>query len=170
LSEVFRYAVRHSEREWVRLEEELLVVNAYLDIERARFGNRLHVETEIDDAARELQIPAMVIQTLAENAIKHGIAAIRGPGRIAIVVRCEGDCVFVRVQDSGPGFPPDVTPDRLPDPTRSGYGLRNVRERLSTYFGSEARMMFRRGEGNTQVELRIPFRKEETTYACAHRG
>jgi LytS/YehU family sensor histidine kinase len=171
LSEIFRYAVRHSEREWVRVDEELLIVSAYLDIECARFGERLHVDMDVDDGARGLQIPAMVILTIAENAVKHGVAAVRGPGRLAVCVNVQEGCLSIRVLDSGPGFPPEVTPESLPEPARSGYGLRNVRERLAAYFGPEARMTFgSTREGLTEVALRIPLRKESRTHASAGRG
>jgi signal transduction histidine kinase len=157
LSEVFRYTVRYAEREWVRVADEIDFVRAYLDIEQARFGERLQVCLHIEAAAREVRIPAMVIQTLAENAIKHGVAAVRGPGRIAISACVEDSTLRVAVEDSGPGFPAEVRPDALPEPSRGGYGLRNVRERLRAYYGSPARLAFGRSPaGMTEVALEIP--------------
>ena len=157
LSEVFRYTVRHAEREWVRVADEIDFVHAYLDIEQARFGERLQVYVHVDAAAREVRIPAMLIQTLAENAIKHGVAAVRGPGRIAICASADDRTLRVDVEDSGPGFPAEVRLDTLPEPSRGGYGLRNVRERLRAHYGSGARLTFgRNGTGMTQVALEIP--------------
>ena len=167
LSEVFRYTVRHAEREWVRVADEIDFVQAYLDIEQARFGERLQVEVRVEAAAREVRIPAMVIQTLAENAVKHGVAAVRGPGSIAISARVENSTLRVAVEDSGPGFPAEIRPDALPEPSRGGYGLRNVRERLRAYYGSGARLSFGRSPaGMTQVAFEIPI-KEGGNAACA---
>jgi two-component sensor histidine kinase len=167
LSEVFRYTVRHAEREWVRVADEIEFVHAYLDIEQARFGERLQVTVRVEAAAREVRIPAMVIQTLAENAIKHGVAAVRGPGSIAISACIENSTLRVAVEDSGPGFPAGVRPDALPEPSRGGYGLRNVRERLRAYYGSGARLAFGRSPaGMTEVALVIPV-SQGGTASCA---
>jgi two-component sensor histidine kinase len=170
LSEVFRYTVRHAEREWVRVADEIDFVHAYLEIEQARFGERLQVDVRVEAAAREVRIPAMVIQTLAENAIKHGVAAVRGPGSIAISACVENSTLRVAVEDSGPGFPAEVRPDTLPEPSRGGYGLRNVRERLRAYYGSTARLAFGRSpSGMTEVALEIPVSQGGNAYACTDR-
>jgi two-component system sensor histidine kinase YesM len=109
----------------------------------------------------------MVIQTLAENAIKHGVAAVRGPGSIAISARIENSKLRVAVEDSGPGFPAEIRPDVLPEPSRGGYGLRNVRERLRAYYGSAARLAFGRSPaGMTEVALEIPI-SQGGSAACA---
>jgi signal transduction histidine kinase len=157
LSEVFRYTVRHAEREWVRLNDEIGFVNAYLDIEQARFGERLRVRIDVEEAAGEIRIPAMIVQTLAENAVKHGVAAVRGPGSIVISARLRDAKLRIAVEDSGPGFPSGIRPDCLPEPSRGGYGLRNVRERLRTHYGSAARLAFGRSPaGMTEVAVEIP--------------
>jgi two-component system LytT family sensor kinase len=157
LSEVFRYTVHHTEREWVRVADEIDFVRPYLDIEQARFGKRLRVSLDVDSAASEVRIPAMIIQTLAENAIKHGVAAVRGPGRIAISACVENSTLRVAVEDSGPGFPVEVRPDALPEPSRGGYGLRNVRERLKAYYGFAGRVAFGRSPaGMTRVAIELP--------------
>ena len=157
LSEVFRYTVRHADREWVRVGDEIDFVHAYLDIEKARFGERLQVRIDVEPAAREVRIPAMIIQTLAENAIKHGVAAVRGPGSIEISAATENSTLRVAVEDSGPGFPAEVRPDALPEPSRGGYGLRNVRERLRAYYGPAAHLAFGRSPaGMTRVAIELP--------------
>jgi|RhiMethySRZTD1v2_1073278.scaffolds.fasta_scaffold11849_5 signal transduction histidine kinase len=158
LAEVFRYAVRRSDREWVRLAEEIDFVRAYLDIERARFGERLRVRIDVDTAAESFRIPAMIIQTLTENAIKHGIATVRGPGIITVSARSNGGCVLVSVEDNGPGFETAPEFDTLPASSSAGYGLRNVQERLRTYFGPEAELHFDRNAGTetTVVSFTIP--------------
>jgi anti-sigma regulatory factor (Ser/Thr protein kinase) len=171
LSEVFRYTVRHAEQEWVRVADEIDYVHAYLDIEQARFGERLQVCVHVEPAAREVRIPAMVIQTLAENAIKHGVAAVRGPGRIAIFACKKDSTLQIAVQDSGPGFPAEVRPESLPESSRGGYGLRNVRDRLRAHYGSAGRLAFGRSPaGATEVTLEIPIHLEEMPDARSDRG
>ena len=72
LAEVFRYTLRRSEREWTPLEEEFEFVKAYLDVEQARFGQRLQCRVTLDDAVKSAVVPTMVVQTLVANAVKHG--------------------------------------------------------------------------------------------------
>ena len=87
LADVFRYALRGAESEWALLDDELDFVRAYLEVERARFGERLHVEVEIEEAARGARVPTMIVQTLVENAVKHGAASVRGPASVVVRAR-----------------------------------------------------------------------------------
>jgi anti-sigma regulatory factor (Ser/Thr protein kinase) len=155
LAEVFRYTLRRSDKEWVRVEEELAFAQCYLDVERTRFGARLEVSQRVDATAREALVLAMSVQTLVENAIKHGVATVRGVGRVEVRVRREGDRVRIEARDNGPGFP-DHPRDR---PSGQRHGLRNVRERLEGHFGSAASLTVRRDEtdGMTVVAIETPF-------------
>lgn len=158
LAEVFHYAVRRSQREWVRLAEEIDFVRAYLKIEQARFGERLKVQILLDEAAEHARIPALVVQTLVENAIKHGIAPLRGPGVLTISARLNAGRVLVAVTDNGPGFNGAPTRESLPRSSTGGYGLKNVEERLCAYFGPEAQLRFMRDADdlNTVVSFEVP--------------
>jgi len=164
LADVFRYTVRRADREWVRLAEEIEFVRAWLAVEQTRFGERLRVQIEVETATENIRIPAMVIQTLAENAIKHGIAMARGQGVIAISSRLTGestprDRVVVSVSDNGPGFKGVIGANSLPESTSgSGYGLRNIQERLCAHYGAAAAMQFQRDDaaGTTVVSFEIP--------------
>ena len=98
LAEVFRYTLRRSEREWVRLDDELEAVCAYLDVEQARFRERLRVCVTASDGARNCRIPAMMLQTLVENAVKHGVGGISTPG----VVEIEADVLESQATHPGP--------------------------------------------------------------------
>lgn len=158
LADVFHYALHRSEREWVRLADEIEFVRAYLAIEQARFGERLQVQIQLDEAAGNVRIPALVVQTLVENAIKHGIANLRGPGLLTISARLNAGKVLVIVTDNGPGFNGAPTSQSLPRFSTGGYGLKNVEERLCAYFGSEAQLRFMRDEDdtNTVVSFEVP--------------
>jgi signal transduction histidine kinase len=141
LAEVFRYTLRRSENEWAQLGDELEFVTAYLAVEQARFGARLQFDIQADDSIGRLKVPTMMIQTLVENAVKHGIAGVRGPARIEIRAARQGDRLRIEVADSGPGFDArrQAGPPR-PSSENSGYGLRNIRERLHGYYGDGAWM------------------------------
>jgi two-component sensor histidine kinase len=161
LAQVFRYTLRKSESEWVPLGEEVEFVTAYLRIEQARFGERLRLELDVDPAAERCQIPAMTIQPLVENAIKHGISVVEGSGKVGL--RISGmhsagpsktppePALLVEVLDSGPGFPQGFSLETL----RDGHGLRNVAERLRGYYGDRAQLSWQNGPC-TRVAFTIP--------------
>jgi hypothetical protein len=150
LAHVLRYALRQSEHEWVRLDEEIEFVTAYLRVEQARFGERLRVEFGVESGASSVPVPAMTIQPLVENAIKHGISAVEGFGEVGVKVALTGDLLCVEVSDNGPGFPPGFSIGT------NGHGLRNVADRLAGYYGSGAQLRWENGRGGTQVFLSIP--------------
>jgi LytS/YehU family sensor histidine kinase len=152
LAQVFRYTLRNSESEWARLGEEMDFVAAYLRVEKARFGERLQLQFDLDEAAQGSLIPAMTIQPLAENAIKHGVRAVAEGGTVSVRTRVGDGCLIVEVHDSGPGFPPGFSIEEEGE----GHGLRNVMERLRGYYGEVARLFWDSGPGGTQVTLHLP--------------
>ncbi len=156
LAEIFRYTLRGSEAEWARLGDELEFVRAYLEVERARFGSRLESSIEIEDSVGDIQIPTMIIQTLVENAVKHGVAAVRGVGVVSVAARRIGDRVRVEVRDNGPGF--EAASETSRSRKSSGYGLKNVRSRLEGYFGDQAALEIRRDSerSTTVVSIELP--------------
>ena len=156
LAEVFRYTLRRSEREWVTLDEELEAVRAYLDIERTRFGDRLEFTIRAGDEAEEVRIPAMIVQTLVENAVKHGVGAIRVPGKIEVNVDVAQNRLRIEVRDNGPGFEESAL--SVFHQPGEGHGLRNIRDRLRGYFGDAASLSVRRDgtPGMTAVTVEMP--------------
>jgi hypothetical protein len=155
LADVFRYTLTRSETEWVRLGEELEFVGAYLEIERARFGERLSIVFEADHDAEAAMVPALSVQTLVENAVKHGVAEARGPATVGVRARTEAARLIVEVTDTGPGPQPRAAGERRPS---TGHGLRNVRERLAGYFGDEAALTLARAAAGdaTIARLELP--------------
>jgi len=158
LAEVFRYTLRRSESEWVYLGDEIEFIQAYLEIEQARFGDRLRVSLEAPQSAREVRIPAMMIQTVVENAIKHGVASVRGPGIVTVSAVRENQTLRIDVLDNGPGFQLDDTVVSRADGKQGGYGLKNVRQRLQGYFGEAGKLEVSRDErtGHTRVSISMP--------------
>lgn len=150
LAEVFRYTLRRSDSEWAPLDQELAFARAYLDVERARFGPRLTCRIDVDLPSPSPQVPSMLLQTLIENAVKHGVSQTRGPGSIEVTVRATAGDVALEVRDNGPG------PARSADGARGeGFGLRSVRERLLGHFGHRAALTLERDEAAGQTIARI---------------
>jgi len=166
LADVFRYALRGAESEWAILDDELEFVRAYLEVERARFGERLGTDVRVDQAARGARIPTMIVQTLVENAVKHGASAIRGTASVIVDARAEDGRLVVSVSDNGPGF----SESDLPEAPRAGggYGLLNVRQRLDGYFGSSAAMSIVRRQGMTVVSVSLPLVRQEPRSQSVH--
>jgi signal transduction histidine kinase len=151
LAQVFRYTLRKSESEWAALGEEVEFITAYLGIEQARFGERLGVELDVEPAASRVRIPAMSIQPLVENAIKHGISAKEGRGTVRVRAAVADGRLAVEVSDDGPGFPPGFTLEQRGE----GHGLRNVAERLRGYYGDSARLTWETGGTGARVVLTL---------------
>jgi GAF domain-containing protein/anti-sigma regulatory factor (Ser/Thr protein kinase) len=156
LGEVFRYTLRGSEREWVRLDDELEAVRAYLDVEQARFRDSLQVRLEYGNDVRNVRVPAMIVQTLVENATRHGVGAISTPGIVEVIAAARGETLRIEVRDNGPGFRPAAL--RALESHDGGYGLRNVRERLQGHFGDSATLRIERDEarGMTVATVEMP--------------
>ncbi|HSP97570.1 MAG TPA: histidine kinase, partial [Candidatus Dormibacteraeota bacterium] len=153
LAEIYRYLLHRAHTDFVPLAEELSVAESYLEIERARFGDALHVEEHIDARARDLLLPSLILQPLVENAVKHGISPKVGGGRVTIEARIAGGDLRLAVRDTGVGF-------GLGDQRamfEHGVGLRNVRERLLRLYGADyaPQVVSQPGAGTT-VTLRIP--------------
>jgi signal transduction histidine kinase len=154
LAEVFRYTLRKSEHEWVRLDEEIDFVRSYLRVEQFRFGDRLAVNIQVDPAAGAIQIPAMCVQPLVENAIKHGTSQVEGQGKVSIRASLAGGTLTIEVHDNGPGFPISRS-QAVRSAARDPHGLSNVADRLSGYYGSSASLAWTNDSG-ARVSLRIP--------------
>jgi len=153
LAELLRYVLKRAEKDFVPLAEELDVTGAYLDIERARFDERLCVETDVDQASLGTLVPNFILQPLVENAVKHGLARKLGPGRVRIEARTAGDVLTLSVHDDGIGMSDAI----LGHIYERGVGLRNLRDRLEQLYGPThaPAIVSRPGEG-TRVELKLP--------------
>jgi two-component sensor histidine kinase len=152
MANLFRQTLRASERKMVSLHEELSFVQDYLEVEKARFGERLRVEQTVSVA--NAKIPCFTLQLLIENAIKHGASPKIGTTTIRILVLQEKDRVQIRVSDDGVGMPKDALDHIL----EKGYGLRNLIDRLNILYPSEfswhVESEFQKG---TVVSLQLPF-------------
>jgi two-component system LytT family sensor kinase len=165
LAEAFRYVLARTDRNLMTVGEEFDFLRTYLEIEQARFGERLRVDLEVDPAVAGSIIPSLILQPLVENAIKHGLAPKLGGGMIR--VRAFSDEGFLRltVEDDGAGWQgmsyDDLKAARFESPRQTagpgGVGLRNVVERLRTMYGERAGFDVRSSAGRgAKVIVSIP--------------
>ena len=159
LAEMFRYMLAGSERGLVPLEEELSFVDNYLEIERARFGERLHVTREVAPKALEGAVPSLILKPLVENAVRHG----RGTdGSIDLTIRVQphDDEVVIAIADRGPGMPSPKVGRGLGE--GEGLGLRNVDERLRKTYGETYGLEIAANEPQgAVVTIKIPIENGE---------
>jgi signal transduction histidine kinase len=131
LAGLFRRSLQASASQMVPLSDELEAVADYLELERTRFEERLRVSVHIDPAVRHCSVPVMLVQTLAENAVKHGISQLPSGGAIEIRgIVCSDNTVVVTVENTGTLRPLD--------PAGTHTGLANARERLRLCYGDRA--------------------------------
>jgi signal transduction histidine kinase len=151
LAEVFRYTLRRSEQEWAPLDQELAFARAYLDVEQARFGRRLSFDIAQSSSVAGAQVPSMLLHTLVENAVKHGISQVRGPGRIEIHADANDDMLVLEVRDTGPGI--DRSSGNRPD--GENFGLRSIHDRLRGHFGERASLALVRDSADRMTIARV---------------
>jgi two-component system, LytTR family, sensor kinase len=135
LAALLRYVLdpARGARESVPLDEELQFVELYLAIERARLGDRLRVVTEVDDEARDVQVPSLSLQPLVENAITHGLSPRPSGGTITVRAQLDAQGLALTVQDDGVGRSNTTHPSR-----GTGIGLDALRKRLAARYGTQA--------------------------------
>jgi LytS/YehU family sensor histidine kinase len=148
LADFLRASLRLGERDTVPFSEEMALTDMYLGVEQARFGDRLRVARDIDHECYGCEIPALLIQPLVENAIKHGIAMMAEGGEIGITGHRVHDRLLFQVSNP---YDPEA-----PAQARNGIGLRNVRARLEARYGSAGKMQIQATENSYQVTLTLP--------------
>jgi LytS/YehU family sensor histidine kinase len=117
----------------VPLASEWSFVERYLDIERIRFGDRLRLRVDIPPEARAALVPSFALQSLVENAVRHGAAPRVEPTELAVTASLSDGRLELRVEDSGAGASPAEVEG-------GGTGLRRLRERLDVLYGSAGRL------------------------------
>ncbi|HSA92037.1 MAG TPA: histidine kinase [Terriglobales bacterium] len=153
LASILRRLLRKSDS-FVQLREEVEFIDDYLDIEVVRFGrDKLRVIKELDPASLEVLVPAMLLQPLVENSIKHGLSPKVEGGSIILRSRVAGGKVVVQVADDGVGMADPAAPIG----SSSGIGMSNVAERLQVLYGDAAVMRVENREtGGTEITLEVP--------------
>lgn len=154
LSNILRYSLQMERMERVPLEDEIETVKNYLDLERIRFEDRLKYKLDIDRSTQKIEIPPMMIQTLVENGIKHGVAKRTEGGEIhlksKLMTTSNGSKLKIEIRNSG-----HFSEEQLK--SSNGFGVSNTKHRLNLLFGDDAHFSIMNENGNTVLaEIEIP--------------
>lgn len=149
LSNILRNSLMMDKKRLISFEEEMATVKDYLALESIRYEERLHVEIDIDGGVGGMKIPPMMLQTLVENGIKHGISVLKDGGEIKIGAALVGDHLNIQIRNTG-----QYVNGRKYSP---GYGLSNTKKRLELIYGESANLkIFNESENMVLTEVLIP--------------
>src|ERR1044071_6144480 len=147
LSDLLRYTLDHAGDQRVPLEQEMSMLRRYLNIQRVRFPDRLEVQIDVHDNARRAAVPMLILQPLAENAIRHGVAKLAAAGRIEVRAYRESSSLHIEMFNTG-------TLTR----GNSGIGLKNTEERLRQLYANRYQFELRDADGGgVLAEIAIPW-------------
>ena len=178
LSELLRLALSHSEKQEILLREELSFVQRYLEIQRTRFGDKLQIEQTIEPESLDCLVPALLLQPLVENALRHGLEPTEHSGIVRLSANRQDGNLVLTVEDNGVGLtatetaeagieasgtaeqPPQADPDGgcFPPRNGTGIGLKNLKARLQTLYGVRQKLeLASRPQGGVRVRVEIPW-------------
>jgi LytS/YehU family sensor histidine kinase len=158
LSDLLRMSLQSDGQHLTSLKRELEFTQAYLDIEKIRFGQRLSVNFEIAPETLDITLPHLLLQPLVENSIKHGIARSTTGGEITVAATLSGDKLSLSIKDRVADGA-DVFSSRAPS---IGIGLKGTRERLRTFYGDQQTFEARALAGGAfEVQILLPIRDED---------
>ena len=156
LADLLRYALASDRKHTVTLAQELEIVDEYVSLERVRFEERLRFEQDVEPGALTASVPPMLVHTLVENAVKHGVAEAPAGGVVHLTATTRDDRLTISVSNTGvlrPGF------------NEHGHGLRNTMERLKLLFGEGATLTLIDIGGNTVATVTLPLNVDHESTA-----
>jgi sensor histidine kinase YesM len=146
---------------FVPLYRELELIQAYVEIEKARFGERFHFECDVDETLHHYSIPSLCIQPFVENAIRHGLFEKEGYGKVALKIYEGEEYIKVVIEDDGVGIPDDILYQMSKgEMTTGGIGIPNIRKRLDSIPGATLTFSSEMGQG-TKVTMYLPGNQNE---------
>lgn len=148
LSNILRNTLVMGKKEVVSIGDEMSIVRDYLNLEAIRYEERLSVNYRVDESLFSCSIPPLMIQTIVENAIKHGISKLPGGGQLNITIAEDGECVSVKIENTGTLISEKGTSD--------GIGLKNTRKRLHLLYGDKAGFNIKSNNEMVIVAIVIP--------------
>lgn len=146
LSDLLRYTLDHAGRQRVPLEQEIAMLRRYLAIQQVRFPDRLEVEIDVAPDVRRAAVPTLILQPLAENAIRHGIALSASAGRVVVTAHAAGAMLHIELRNSG-----RLAPDHV-----RGIGLTNTAERLRQLYPGAHTFDLRQSGTEVVTTITIP--------------
>jgi two-component system sensor histidine kinase AlgZ len=154
LADFLRMSLDLGSRDAITLEEEVALASQFLAVEQVRLGPRLVIDQKIQESSKTCMIPPLLLQPLVENAVRHGVAQLVAGGPIRLEAERRGERLKIAVENE---YDPDASAGG-----GKGIGLKNVRRRLATSFGTEARMDLQRSTNVFRVEISFPAIMKET--------
>jgi hypothetical protein len=147
LADLLRYSLDHAGRQRVTLGEEVEMLTRYLEIQQARFPDRMSFTVAMDETLRRVAVPILILQPLAENAVRHGVDRTGSASRVEVRAQRTNDRLELQVRNSG----------GIAAPVVEGIGLKNTRERLRTLYGNDARFSLTASGDHVLALLDLPF-------------
>lgn len=148
LSTILRNTLQMGKRKLISFDEELIIVKDYIELEAVRYEERLNVKIDIDEGSGSFMVPPLMIQTLVENAIKHGISKLPAGGELWVIARVEKDDLVITIKNTGLF---NAQPDNS-----NGFGIKNTLQRLELLYGDKATFKINNLGGYVVAELKIP--------------
>jgi len=159
LSSFLRYTLVNQPTQRVTLEQELHALGLYLDIEKVRFQERLVLEFDISDTAKDMLIPSLILQPLIENAVKYAVAPAIDGGTIRVMAAVNGERLLLSITDNGPGI---ADMNNIVSQSGSGVGIVNTRERLLQIYGENHTLTLRNIEpSGLGIFIEIPCERKK---------
>lgn len=155
LGDLLRITLERGGEQEVTLAEELDFAARYVDLQKARFHDRLEVEIDVPEELHDVRVPNLLLQPLLENAIKHGIARTDHGGMVCVTARPSGDDLVFEVRDNGPGLPATIT---------RNVGLTNTDERIRQLYGAGGVTLLRAKPSGTVARVIIPLRRAAAAF------
>ncbi len=146
LSDLFRYSINRKGKKMSTIEDEVLMVENYLKIEKIRFEERLQYTIDVNEKLLEKEIPMYLLQPLIENAVKHGVSKTKKTGEIHLRIKKENRGLLITIKDNGDHFPEDLY---------GGYGLQSVYDLLRLSYGDKAMLQWA-NEPEKKISILIP--------------
>ncbi len=161
LSDFLRRVVNDSDRQQVPLSEELEFTRKYLDIQKARFADRLEFSVDVPEELLAAQVPSLILQPMVENAVKHGIAKRVHGGAIRISASQANGVLTLRIFNEGPCLFADS------QQKQSGIGMQNVRTRLESLYGKAFELKLRNQHGGVEAVVSLPYVAQDAELTSA---
>ncbi len=152
LSEFMRHSLTLGADTMNSLNDELYHAGLYLDIEKVRFSDRMIIEKELDPECGTMMLPAMILQPILENAVKHGVNTMLSSCTISLKAFCTEFNLVITISNN---FDPDAVPRK-----GTGTGLKNVQKRMSALYGRNDLLTYKTSDEVFEVKLQIPMKKE----------
>jgi len=157
LANLLRNTLNLGRKELISFDEELKIVTDYLKLEKVRFEERLEYDLQIEEGLNQALVPPLIIQTLIENAIKHGISKKAAGGKVSLTIQKKEENIWIEVTNDGVYEPTKTSTEN------TGIGLENAKKRLSIIYGSNGKLTIQNKDNKVKTTITYPLNKLKQT-------